>query len=128
MVRQLLHALSGFLLVRIITAEVAGTEDGVPLFERYLVGRLPKLGRWGGGVIYLHHYLRSDPDLVLSRGLPHIAVMSNEVAVFGMQAEAGLVKVNQHARTLLGDSLEGAAHEFLAIAADRAENVAVRAA
>ena len=34
MVRQLLHALSGFLLVRIITAEVAGTEDGVPLFER----------------------------------------------------------------------------------------------
>jgi hypothetical protein len=62
MVRQLLHTLSGLLPVRIITAEVEGVEDGVPLFERYLIGRLPKFGRWGGGVIYLHHYLRSDPD------------------------------------------------------------------
>jgi hypothetical protein len=60
--RRLLHTATARLPVRIITAEIDGVEDGVPLFERYLVGRLPRFGRWGGGVIYLHHYLRSDPD------------------------------------------------------------------
>ena len=53
--------------------------------------------------------------------------MSNEVAVFGVQAESGLVEVNQHAGTFLGDSFERAAHELLAIAAGRAEEVPVGA-
>lgn len=60
--RRILHALTALLPVRIVTAEINRVEDGVPLFERYLLGRLPRLGRWGGGVAYLHHYLRSDPD------------------------------------------------------------------
>ena len=62
-VRWLLHALSGRLRVRVITAEVAGRQDeGGPLFERYLLGRPPRLGQRGWSAIYLHHYLRSDPD------------------------------------------------------------------
>jgi hypothetical protein len=61
-IRRILHALTGRLLVRIITAEVDGREDGLPLFERYLVAHLPRFGTWGGTFIYLHHYLRSDPD------------------------------------------------------------------
>lgn len=62
-VRGLLHALSGRLLIRVVTAEVDGREDRKgALFERYLVTRLRRIGLGGGGAIYLHHYLRSDPD------------------------------------------------------------------
>jgi len=62
LVRRLLHALSGRLLVGVITAEVDGREDGRgALFERYLLCSLPRMGRWGGGVAYLHHDLRPDP-------------------------------------------------------------------
>ncbi|MGQ0663533.1 MAG: hypothetical protein ACT4P2_08085 [Pseudomonadota bacterium] len=61
--RRLLHTLSKRLPVLIVTAEVDGRQDGGgALFERYLIGRLPRIGRWGGGAVYLHHYLRSDPD------------------------------------------------------------------
>lgn len=49
--RWLLHNLVARLSFKVIE------HDGEPLFERYLVCRLSN-----GSAIYIHHYLRSDPD------------------------------------------------------------------
>ena len=58
MMRALLHWLTGRLRVNIVKAEVSAQDPTrTPLFERYLVCGLP-----GGGAVYLHHYLRPDPD------------------------------------------------------------------
>ena len=58
MIRRLLHWLAGHLRAKVYEAEVSETNPArKPLFERYLVCRLP-----GGGAVYLHHYLRADPD------------------------------------------------------------------
>lgn len=57
MLRQLLHRWAGRLPGRIIPAEVSDLDrTQAPLFERYYVGTTL------GWTIYLHHYLRPDPD------------------------------------------------------------------
>ena len=61
-VRRALYAWAGRLPAVIYDAEVSGTNPArTPLFERYHVFtcRLPWLGEV---TLYLHHYLRSDPD------------------------------------------------------------------
>lgn len=50
MVRKLLFWLSGWLRVRVVLA------GGAPLFERYLLARAL------GCELFLHHYLRADPE------------------------------------------------------------------
>jgi hypothetical protein len=60
--RRALYAWAGRLPAVIYDAEVSEDDPGrTPLFERYHVftGRLPFLGEV---TLYLHHYLRSDPD------------------------------------------------------------------
>lgn len=60
--RRALHTWAGNLPTRIIEAEQSSTDPRrSPLFERSVVwsGRLPLLGEV---TLYLHHYLRSDPD------------------------------------------------------------------
>lgn len=55
--RRLLHFLSGYLPLRIVSAERDDGRPGTePLFERYFLGQM------FGWTLYLHHYLRSDPD------------------------------------------------------------------
>lgn len=62
--RRFLHRIAGFRPLNIIHAEVLNHDGEIiaeyePLFERYFLFELPA---WlGGGVAYLHHYLRSDP-------------------------------------------------------------------
>jgi hypothetical protein len=59
--RRMLHRWGGRLPFRRIDAESESSVSIVlPLFERYHVCSLP--GWLGGGEVYLHHYLRSDPD------------------------------------------------------------------
>jgi len=60
-VRRALHFVTGFLPLRVIDAEgELDPQAMMPLFERYFVCQAP---RWlGGWTVYLHHYLRSDPD------------------------------------------------------------------
>lgn len=65
LLRRALHGWAGNLPTRIIHAEQSPTDARrAPLFERSVVwsGRLPLLGEV---TVYLHHYLRSDPDLGL---------------------------------------------------------------
>jgi len=58
MMRAFLHALTANLPGKIQLAEQhTDLLTRTPLYERYFVCRLP-----GGGCVYLHHYLRSDPD------------------------------------------------------------------
>lgn len=67
MMRTILHWLAGFLPLRVIEAEddalLTRMRGFKPLFERYFLCAIPRwIPRWCGGAIYLHHYLRSDPD------------------------------------------------------------------
>ena len=64
--REFLHWLAGYLRLRVIEGPLDRDtpcsrgeleSGGKPLFERYLLCRLPF-----GCAIYVHHYLRSDPD------------------------------------------------------------------
>lgn len=58
MVRIFLFWLTARLRVKVIEAEVSAADPTQePLFERYHLCRLP-----GGGAVYIHHYLRADPD------------------------------------------------------------------
>lgn len=60
--RRFLHRWAGNLPAVIYDAEISADDPArTPLFERYHVftGRLPILGEV---TLYLHHYLRSDPD------------------------------------------------------------------
>jgi len=67
MLRQALHWFAGTRPLRVIDAEVVGVNGNkigeAPLFERYFLCEIPHwIPKLGGGAVYLHHYLRSDPD------------------------------------------------------------------
>ncbi len=93
MLRRLLYRWAGRLPGRIIHAEVSDTDrTQVPLFERYYVGQL------FGWTIYLHHYLRPDPD----RGL-HDHPWSRAIAIplAGGYHEARLQGFQRFGRNIL---------------------------
>jgi hypothetical protein len=84
--RGFLHWLSGFLHVKVYYAQPVDDTDQdaawEPLFERYY---LATIGRW---TIYLHHYLRSDPD----RGVhDHPYGMSFAIPLAGFYGELRLL-------------------------------------
>ncbi|MGE0154786.1 MAG: hypothetical protein AB7R90_19370 [Reyranellaceae bacterium] len=66
--RDLLHRFAGTRPLRVIDGQTErNPEETAPLFERYFLCEIPRWlpligARWGGGAVYLHHYLRSDPD------------------------------------------------------------------
>jgi hypothetical protein len=62
--RDLLHWFAGFRPLRIIGGETEHNPlETAPLFERYFLCEIPRfVPKFGGGAVYLHHYLRSDPD------------------------------------------------------------------
>lgn len=63
MLRELLHRFAGSRPLRIQAADVGSGDAMAPLFERYFLFEIPGwVPRFGGGAVYLHHYLRSDPD------------------------------------------------------------------
>ncbi|TXL70122.1 hypothetical protein FHP25_35970 [Vineibacter terrae] len=92
MLRRLLYRWAGRLPGRIIMAEVSETDaTQVPLFERYYVGQV------AGWTIYLHHYLRPDPD----RGLhDHPWPRAIALPLAGGYREARLDGFDQHGRVM----------------------------
>jgi hypothetical protein len=63
MLREALHWLAGFRPLRVQAADVGAGDVMAPLFERYFLCEIPRfVPKFGGGAVYLHHYLRSDPD------------------------------------------------------------------
>lgn len=60
MINKLLTKISGRLSYR----QIKGP-DGEPYLERYFLTQFPKwrwLGKWAGGIIYLHRFVDNDPD------------------------------------------------------------------
>ena len=71
--------------------------------------------------------LGANTNFLLRRRLTHVAIVADQLAIFQVQSEGGLMQVNEHALTFIHNSAEGIANYSLAVAPGRTEQVPISA-